>query len=445
MKKLIITIFIMAIFAVSSYAGNVDTFGIGARATALGGAYTATADDPYAVYYNPAGLVHIDNKVVSFGFTLVDPELEITNFKVEKDGNLIAGPKSFEDESHDLIVPHLGYTMPINDKFTFGIATYVPFGLHIKWDKTNNLSANPAGYNSHESWYTRVVVTPAIGYKYNDKLSFGFGFSIGRSESGAAFNSYDLYKNGITAEIKGEFTDEANYSWNTGVMYKYSESMTLGLTYRSRTEADFKGDMKLKSLTDAEKATLKAIGINQYKFDGEVKNVDHPEQIQFGVRYCPTDRVSIEGDLVWTKWSIVENQTVVLEPAVTALLGTNVDKFPRSWEDTKQIKIGIEYLMTDMFTFRIGYFYDPTPVPDDTVDMVWPDGDKKTYSVGLGVNLGSWTVDGSLQYTETEMARKVGGESYNLNHSYDKHHGSKVSFEGKGTIYGFGLTATYRF
>ncbi|WP_456484976.1 hypothetical protein [Desulfurobacterium sp.] len=52
MRKLLL--FLSCFFAVSSaaYGGNVDTFGIGSAETALGGAYSATADDPYAVYYN---------------------------------------------------------------------------------------------------------------------------------------------------------------------------------------------------------------------------------------------------------------------------------------------------------------------------------------------------------------------------------------------------------
>ncbi|WP_456460202.1 hypothetical protein [Desulfurobacterium sp.] len=47
MRKLLL--FLSCFFAVSSaaYGGNVDTFGIGSAETALGGAYSATADDPY--------------------------------------------------------------------------------------------------------------------------------------------------------------------------------------------------------------------------------------------------------------------------------------------------------------------------------------------------------------------------------------------------------------
>jgi len=51
----IVAVFLVAALAVSAWAGNVDTYGIGAKNTAMGGAVSAYADDPFAIYYNPAG------------------------------------------------------------------------------------------------------------------------------------------------------------------------------------------------------------------------------------------------------------------------------------------------------------------------------------------------------------------------------------------------------
>ena len=47
---------LMAIgYALPAHAWT-DAFGVGARATAMGGAFAAVADDYAATYYNPAGL-----------------------------------------------------------------------------------------------------------------------------------------------------------------------------------------------------------------------------------------------------------------------------------------------------------------------------------------------------------------------------------------------------
>lgn len=464
MRKFIFSLLVMCFLCTSVHANNVDTFGIGSKATAMGGAFSAYADDPFAAYYNPAGLTQITSMTVAVGAAFMDPTLKAKGYTVEKDHSTIMGPTSYEDESDLLVVPHLGYAMPLGSKFAFGIAMYAPYGLHLKWDDTNDAESNPGAFNSYESWYTRAVVTPTVAYKFNDKFSFGFGVSIGKSESGTYSNSYDLYKKGITGAIEGDLEDELNYSWNVGVLYKHNERLSFGLTYRSKADAEFEGDLKLKLDEDEQKLINKslsaAMGLdyefvkqdNNFKSDISLDDVDHPEQIQFGVKYSPTPKVNIVADLVWTQWSIVDTQSVIIKDKYfQALLAHklkdgNKEVYQRRWQDTRQVKVGLEYLINDMFTFRCGYFYDPSPIPDDTFDIVWADADKKTYSVGLGVNLGQWTIDGSIQYTRTEMDRMIGGGSENLNHSYgsEEEHVNVVA-DAEGQIYGYSMTVTYKF
>ncbi len=442
MKKLWLIIATLFLFLPSlAFSGNVDTFGIGAKATALGGAYAAYADDVYATYYNPAGLTQIKRPQISVGSIFVDPYLKGKNFTVERNGSTVAGPVDFEDESPLLIAPHMGFAMPINDRITFAIASYVPFGLHLAWDDTPSLYLNPASYNCYESWYYRIVATPTIAYKINDKLSIGFGISLGRSEAGTYLNSYRMLP--LTVKEKIELTDDFNYSFNVGIMYKINKTLTLGITYRGMTDTSFDGELKLKDLSDTEKAVLAAQGITKYKTDVSLDDVDHPRQVQLGLRYVPNPRLSIEADLVWTQWSIVDNQTLeIKDPMFQRALGGKEIRMKRDWKDTKQVKLGLEWKATDILSLRVGYFYDPTPIPDDTFDNMWPDADKKTYSLGAGLNLGKWQIDGVVQYTTTEQDRIIGGESVNLNNTYDN---ARVSVKAEGELWEYGITVTYNF
>jgi len=495
-----------------AYAGSVDTFGIGSRATALGGAYAATADDPFAAYYNPAGLSQIEGKVFSAGVHVVDPTIKMSDFGVKSatNGQTIISPTSFEDESDILIAPHMGYAQKINDKFALGVAAYAPWGLELDWEK--DPTKNPGSYSAYHSYYKRYGVTPSLSYKMNDKLSFGVGVTIGKSEAGADASTYvtenmqksatdmvfnasviNQSQNGgdpaagfdttaaaaavysamyaqtgdatyqkyaaimqgyndqglvnvaaIEATIPAvrsvdqgvpvgmELEDDLNYSYNLGVMYRPIETITLGLTYRSECDADFEGDV----FKDGVKVTTATMDYN------------HPQQIQAGVRYQPHDKFSIECDVVWTDWSINKEQTSVLADPITISVMPGVDKvvteesFHREWEDTKQLRFGMEYILNDMVTLRGGYFYDPTPIPDNTLDMQWPDADKKTYSLGAGFNFGRYTIDTVLQYTDIEQARHLGGESENLNESFA---GNVVSASADGYILGAGVTLTARF
>ncbi len=64
MKKIItvIVIFVMSIsFLEAKYGGSFLEIGVGARAVAMGGAYTAMAEDGYMFYWNPAALATLQN------------------------------------------------------------------------------------------------------------------------------------------------------------------------------------------------------------------------------------------------------------------------------------------------------------------------------------------------------------------------------------------------
>jgi long-chain fatty acid transport protein len=434
----------------AAYAGNVDSFGIGSRATALGGAYSATADDPFAAYYNPAGLAQITGTSVVVGSHFLKPDLKVYDFKAVSTTNpatTYIGPADFSDTSDLLVVPHLGFAMPINDKLVVGLAAYVPWGLDIKWDESS-----PAAYSSSHSWFDRVAVTPTMAYKINDQWSVGAGLSLGRSEAG---DEHYIYVNGLSPasgpagplgnfKIKTDTTDTFNWSYNLGVMYKPSKEVTLGLTYRSKTNTDFSGTTRVSGAVDLSGAGGPDLTPYNQTVNTDL-SIDHPYQIQFGVRYQPVQAVSLEFDFVRTNWSSIGSYTAKFDTGLVLLGGATSRTYERDWKDTNQIRFGAEWKALDWLTLRAGYFYDPSPIPDNTFDLSWPDADKKTYSIGAGFNLNkSWTVDTVVQYTYAEKKRELGGESENLNDLT----GATVSYasmSADGELWGGGITVSYRF
>ncbi|MDY0131654.1 MAG: outer membrane protein transport protein, partial [Desulforegulaceae bacterium] len=182
MKRILILAIIFCFTAASAYAGSVETFGIGAKETAQGKAVAAQADTPFAVYYNPAGLTQIEGPTFSAGAVFYNADVT-SKMKVKAaDGSvLMAGDN--ETDNDTLINPALGYAMPITDRVSFGVAAYSPYGLTIESNK--NPYENPISFFAWESHYVRVAVTPTVAYKFSDKLSFGFGVSLGQSECNA--------------------------------------------------------------------------------------------------------------------------------------------------------------------------------------------------------------------------------------------------------------------
>ena len=59
-------------------ANPLDAFGYGARAQALGSAYSAVADDTAANYYNPAGLARARSLRIDLGYQIARPLVEVS-------------------------------------------------------------------------------------------------------------------------------------------------------------------------------------------------------------------------------------------------------------------------------------------------------------------------------------------------------------------------------
>jgi long-chain fatty acid transport protein len=504
LKRILILTAIFCFTAASAYAGCVETFGIGAKETAQGKAVAAQADTPFAVYYNPAGLTQIEGPTFSAGAVFYEAEvsskLKVIDPSTGKEINN-GWDNDNETDNDTLVNPSIGYAMPITDKLSFGVAAYSPYGLTLESSK--NPYENPISFFAWESHYVRVAVTPTIAYKLSDKLSFGFGVSLGQSECNAGRTyianpfkmkvgkaATDAYKTGKidtntyamamdVLDLKGDATapngshlnkveletdDDFNYSWNAGVLFNPTDKLSLGLTYRSRTSADFEGDILFNG---------KTVGSIQMDYD-------HPEQVQGGIRYAFSDKFSVEFDLTWTRWAINENQTermaydkdAVLsslnlnmnDPRVAAILSSplvqgmlanpsftnSTTVYPRRWDNTMQYQIGAEWLVNEKLALRTGFVYDPTPVPDTTFDQGWPDTDRSLFNLGFGYKFTEkWEIDGVLQYIRSIPRRDIHGNSENLNHVFS---GEVVQKDvdvyvknNKGVLYGLGFTVSYKF
>jgi len=63
--KIIYKIILILLIASSVRAGGFDDLGNSARVFSLGGAYTAVADAPYSIFYNPSGIYRLNKFSIS--------------------------------------------------------------------------------------------------------------------------------------------------------------------------------------------------------------------------------------------------------------------------------------------------------------------------------------------------------------------------------------------
>ena len=287
---------------------------------------------------------------------------------------------------------------------------------------------NPGAYNAFHSWYMREVITPSIAYKVNNKLSLGFGVSMGKSKAGVERVRYvpDFMTNATSwenfvdsatanaqaarysalqgAEFKTEMEDDLNFSFNIGVLYELNEKLAFGATFRSKSNTHMEGE------TDVSPELNPALWPGQ-DVDASV-DIDTPNQLQLGVQYSPTPKWNINFDITRTWWGDIDGYSVNFSDPFMGI--ADKEPYNRDWKDTFQYRLGVEYKLNKTVDLRAGYYYDPSVVPDHTFDIQWPDSNKHVFSGGMGLHFGDWTVDLVLQYVKIEPIN-INGESENFN------------------------------
>src|SRR5437867_13291973 len=120
------------------FGSGYSIYGQGAKAMANAGAFTARADDPSALFFNPAGIGQLKGKRFTFGTSAI--LLTGSEFDSDLSGN------SFEQADNVAWPSNVYYTQTVGGRSAWGVALTSPFGLKTEWD-----SAFDGRYISRES------------------------------------------------------------------------------------------------------------------------------------------------------------------------------------------------------------------------------------------------------------------------------------------------------
>ncbi len=134
------------------------------------------------------------------------------------------------------------------------------------------------------------------------------------------------------------------------------------------------------------------------EFDREVK---WPMWIAGGVAVKPTECLTITFDVQYSQWSKSSDEFVTEYKDANwrgALEPSDSHKFILKWDDATQIRAGVEYNATDALDLRLGYYYDPAPAPDETLNILFPSSTNNVITGGLSYGFGDWNVVGAAEY-----------------------------------------------
>jgi long-chain fatty acid transport protein len=372
----------LLLVSTTSFAAGFALFEQGAKATGMGGAFAATADDPSAMFYNVAGLAYQRDMSASVGSTIIGFSNEF-----EGSGNLDVH-ESYVD--HTFIIPNMYATIPIGENATFAIGQFTPFGLRTDWDNGNTYSGR---FISQDANLKTASIQPSFAWKTSDgRFAVGAGVEyrlgwLALERNTPAINPFTQRIADVAhVRLESEWSD--GIGWNLGVMYRPTEEWSLGVSYRSEMDIDYKGD-----------ADFTQVLTNYPQFDAMVRaslppdqgistTINYPGFLHVGLATKMIDTWTIEADVVRTSWSTFEDLRVEFDETPA----NNID-IHEGWSDSMSYRLGANKEINERWDARLGLVYDESPQPLSGAGPLLPDSDRKGVSFGLGYQGQHWSVD----------------------------------------------------
>jgi long-chain fatty acid transport protein len=347
------------------WAGGFSLTEHGAAASGKANAFTGEANDPSAIFYNPAGITQLPGTQLLIGTSIV--KLDST-FRSSTSG------ENTKLEDQFPIVPHFFITHRFkqwDERVSIGLGVYTPFGIVVDWP--DNWQGR---FDTIDARLRVTVYNPTVAYQVTPEFSAGAGIRI--ADAAAEFER--LIPVGGVSEVRVHDLTAHPVGWNVGLLYHLKEiSTSVGLQFRSELQAKFNGD------ADFTGPAASAFGPST-QFHTSIK---FPPQLILGVSTKAIPRWTINADIEWEGWRTVGSIPNSFDGTASAI---NSPGF-RLWKNSYVFRLGTEYAATDRLALRGGFFYDQTPIPKETFDPTIPNADLYALTTGVGYRWEATSVD----------------------------------------------------
>jgi len=256
----------------------------GTKALSMGEAFTAIADDPSCVFWNPAGITQL-------GHFNIDVSLSASGENVENFANLYELYKTLENKDYQAAeeIANKGFPMPMSLEPTIDLKIAIAHWLAISGAAQMEFKVTKFKFHNELSPYVEiqdietglvpVYLTLASGLP---KFPFKVGLNAKYIQGIRHSSHFKLLSTGDTEEMDPEKTSDAQpiTSFDLGVLYTPEDSkLTYGLMmediFEPTVEFPEMGDSDLKSLPLSRKINLGVAfnGIPRITLAADVHNI----------------------------------------------------------------------------------------------------------------------------------------------------------------------------
>ncbi len=344
-----------------------------AFATARGEAVTATADNPSAIFYNPAGITQLEGHNLRVGIYAIDFD---SSFK-PPEGAPNQG-HTYRNSENIAAIPRSFYTYtPADFPLSFGLGIYAPFGGKTSWPQDTGFRSVAL-----EGSLTYLTINPVAAYQVTPTLSFGAGLML---------NSVDLsMEQGLRAFEKPLVNyfrfggDGWSVGYNLGARYQPLEQLAFGVSLRSKAKVMLDGQTEFEQQPFISSSHRSA----QAEFT-------FPLSVISGVSYRPTPKWNLEFDASYTDWSSF-GTTTIQQASPPFPLRAEIP-VALNWQSSWIYELGATRYFDNGWNVSAGYAFSENSVPDENYTPLAADLDRHFFSVGTGFKGKHFSFDAAYQ------------------------------------------------
>ena len=312
-----------------------------------------------------------------------------------------------------------------NDQLSYGIGVMGQGGMGTEYGANSQMAMGTGEPVRSELAVGRVIFP--VSYKVNTQLNVGGSLDYSWSSldllmaatagqlgqmftaGSGAFAPANLPQSGmarIDFSNNNGFTGAAKSSGFTGKLgltYAFDNALTLGASYQFKTAL---ADMK----TAASGASL-TMGGQVIPGQMVIQNFQMPSILAAGLAFQANPKLMLVADVKRINWaSVMESFKMTFSNAY----GSVSFAMPQNWKDQTVLSLGGAYKLDDAWTVRAGYSHSTNPVPDSTVNPLFPAIVKDHFTAGFGYRISkSTSLETAVSHAPkvTVAAGQLGGQS----------------------------------
>ena len=319
------------------------------EAIARGDAFAATADNPSAIFYNPAGITQLEGQELRVGIYAISPGVEYKS----PSGVTAKANSDFEP------VPQVYYTCSLtNAPISFGLGIYCPYGLSLDWG--NNAPFNTLA-ESGQLLY--LSFNPVVAWRISRTLSIAAGPTINYSQ--ATLKEAIGFTPGDQFSLNG---DGVAFGYNAGILWQPHPMWSFGVNYRSATTVNYEGTSQ---------------AYPYYPSTSSSASINFPQYVVGGISFRPTPKWNLEFDVDWTDWDSLKQ---------IVFRNTSFGNVPLTLDYSSSFlyEFGVTRQLGNGYFGSVGYIYSENSSPDAHFSPLIPDANLQLGSIGFGHHGKRW-------------------------------------------------------